>query len=141
MGIPVLPILNPSPTSLPIPSLRVIQCTSPEHPVSCIKPGLAIHFTYDILHVSMPFSHIIPPSSSLDWRSISHMVIYMFQCYSLKSIYFEHLIYVRYCKDGIEDNIYSKQNACSKGAYDILRYKIFYEYQNIINYTSDMSKV
>lgn len=38
--------------------------------------------------------------------------------------------------------IYIQNNACSKGAYDILRYKIFYEYQNIINkYTSDMSKV
>ena len=35
------------------------QGTSPEHPVSCIKPG-----------------HM---------RSISHMIIYMFQCYSLKS--------------------------------------------------------
>ena len=40
------------------------QCTSPEHPVSCIKPGLEIHFTYDIIHVSMPFSQIIPPSLS-----------------------------------------------------------------------------
>ena len=40
------------------------QCTSPKHPVSCIKPGLAIHFTYDNLHVSMPFSQIIPPSPS-----------------------------------------------------------------------------
>ena len=30
----------------------------------CIKPGLAIHFTYGNLHVSMPFSHIIPPSPS-----------------------------------------------------------------------------
>ena len=40
------------------------QYTSPKHPVSCIKPGLAIHFTYDILHVSMPFSHTIPPSPS-----------------------------------------------------------------------------
>ena len=40
------------------------QCTSPEHPVSCIKPGLAICFTYDILHVSMPFSHIILPLPS-----------------------------------------------------------------------------
>ena len=38
--------------------------TSPEHPVSCIKPGLGICFTYDILHVSMPFPHIIPPSPS-----------------------------------------------------------------------------
>ena len=41
------------------------QCTSPEHPVSCIKPGLAIRFTYDNLHVSMLFSHIIPPLPSL----------------------------------------------------------------------------
>ena len=40
------------------------QCTSPKHPVSCIEPGLVIHFTYDNLHVSMPFSHIIPPSPS-----------------------------------------------------------------------------
>ena len=40
------------------------QCTSPKHPVSCIKPGLAIRFIYDIIHVSMPFSQIIPPSPS-----------------------------------------------------------------------------
>ena len=31
------------------------QCTSPKLPVSCIEPGLAIHFLYDIIHVSMPF--------------------------------------------------------------------------------------
>ena len=40
------------------------QCTSPKDPVSCIEPGLVIHFTYDNLHVSMPFSHIIPLSPS-----------------------------------------------------------------------------
>ena len=40
------------------------QRTSPEHPVSCIGPGLAIHFTYDVIHVSMPFSQIISPSPS-----------------------------------------------------------------------------
>ena len=40
------------------------QCTSPKHPVSCIEPGLAIRFLYDIIHVSMPFSQIIPPSLS-----------------------------------------------------------------------------
>ena len=40
------------------------QCTSPEHPVSCIEPGLAIRFIYDIIHVSMPLSQIIPPSPS-----------------------------------------------------------------------------
>ena len=64
-GIHVFPILNPPPSSLPVPSLWVVpQWTSPKHPVSCIEPGLAIHFLYDIIHVSMPFSQIIPPSPS-----------------------------------------------------------------------------
>ena len=62
MGEHVFPILNLPPiSSHPSGSS---QRTSREHPVSCIKPGLAIHFTYDILHVSIPFSHIIPPSPS-----------------------------------------------------------------------------
>ena len=40
------------------------QRTSPKHPVSCIEPRLAIHFLYDIIHISMPFSQIIPPFPS-----------------------------------------------------------------------------
>ena len=40
------------------------QCTSPRHPISCIKSGLATRFIYDIIHISMPFSQIIPPSPS-----------------------------------------------------------------------------
>ena len=59
---------SPSWTPLPPPSPShpsgSSQCTNPEHPVSCVKPGLAIHFTYDILHVSMPFPQIFPPSPS-----------------------------------------------------------------------------
>ena len=39
------------------------QCTSPKLPVSCIEPGLAIRFLYDIIHVLTPFSQI-PPSLS-----------------------------------------------------------------------------
>ena len=39
------------------------QCTSPKHPASCIEPGLATRFIHDIIHVSMPFSQIFPPSS------------------------------------------------------------------------------
>ena len=54
------PLLPPSPSQ---PS-GSSQCTSPEHPVSCIKPGLEIRFIYDIIHVSMPFSQIIPPFRS-----------------------------------------------------------------------------
>ena len=74
----VLPYINKSPprvytcsqswTPLPPPSRYhpsgSSQCTSPKHPVSCIEPGLAIRFLYDIIHVSMPFSQIIPPSPS-----------------------------------------------------------------------------
>ena len=64
MGVHAFPNLNP----LPPPSLYhpsgSSQYTSPKHPVSCIEPGLVIHLIYDIIHVSMPFSQIIPPSTS-----------------------------------------------------------------------------
>ena len=56
-----------SPSWTPLPPLSPShpsgssQCTSP---VSCIEPGLVIHFTYDSLHVSVTFSHIILPSPS-----------------------------------------------------------------------------
>ena len=63
-GIHVFPILNPPPSSLPYHLSGRFQCTSPRHPVSCIEPGLATHFIYDIIHVSMPFSQIIPLSPS-----------------------------------------------------------------------------
>ena len=53
---------SPSWLSLPPPSpshpSASSQCSGPEHPVSCIEPGLA---------------------------TVSHMIIYMFQCYSLRS--------------------------------------------------------
>ena len=39
-------------------------CNSPKHPVSCIKHRLAIHFLHYCIHVSVPFSQIIPPSLS-----------------------------------------------------------------------------
>ena len=63
-GVHVFPILNHLPPPSTSHSSGSSQCTSPEHPVSCIKPGLAICFTYDNIHVSVPFSHIIPPSPS-----------------------------------------------------------------------------
>ena len=55
---------SPLPTSSPYHPSGSSQCTSPKHPVSCIEPGLAIRFLYNIIHVSMPFSQIIPPSPS-----------------------------------------------------------------------------
>ena len=77
------------------------QCTSPEHPVSCIKPGLVIRFTYDNIHVSMLFSQIIPPSPSpteskrLFYTSVSlslsHIQGY---CYHLSTF---HIYVLEYC--------------------------------------------
>ena len=60
MGVHGFPILNPPHTPLPITSLRIV-------------PVLRLTFS--------TLSH----KSNLDWQSVSHMVIYMFQCYSLKS--------------------------------------------------------
>ena len=72
---------SPSLTLLPPPSpyhpSGSSQCTSPKHPVSCIEPGLATRFIYDIIHVSMPLSQIIPPSPS-PTESWSHRRILFF---------------------------------------------------------------
>ena len=36
-------------------------------------------------HPRAPAPSTLSQASNLDWRSVSHMIIYMFQCYSLKS--------------------------------------------------------
>ena len=68
MNLPRVYTCFPSWTSLPPSSpyrpSGSSQCTSPKHPVSCIEHRLAIHFLHDSIHVSMPFSQIIPPSPS-----------------------------------------------------------------------------
>ena len=84
MNPPWVYTCSPSWTPLPPPSLYYpsgsSQCTSPKHPVSCIKPGLVIRFLYDIIHVSMPFSQIIPPSPS---PTESKRLFCTFECLAL----------------------------------------------------------
>ena len=66
MNLPRAYTCSQSQTPLPPPSSYHPSgsslCTSPKHPAPCIEPRLAIHSLYDIMHVSMPFSQIIPPS-------------------------------------------------------------------------------
>ena len=59
-----LPSWIPFPPPSPSHPSGLSQCTSFERPVSCIKLGLVIYFTYGNIHVSMLFSQITPPSHS-----------------------------------------------------------------------------
>ena len=95
-GVHVFPILNSPPASLYVPSLWVIPVHQPQ--ASCIEPGLVIHFIYDIIQVSMPFSQIIPPSPTESKRLfytsvtllLSHIQGY---CYHLSKFHIYVLVY------------------------------------------------
>ena len=55
---------HPEPPSHLSPHTISLGHPSAPPPISCIEPRLVIHFLYDIIYVSMPFSQIIPPSPS-----------------------------------------------------------------------------
>ena len=63
MNPPQVYMCSPSRTLLPPPSPHhpsgPSQCTSPKHPVSCIEPGLATRFIYDIILVVSAFQYAI----------------------------------------------------------------------------------
>ena len=104
MNPPQVYTCSPSWALLPPPSPNhpsgSSQCPSPKHPVSCIEPGLATRFIHDILHVSMPFSQIFPPSPSptesinLFYTSVS-LLLSRTQgyCYHLSKFHIYALVY------------------------------------------------
>ena len=104
MNLPQVYMCSPSRTLLPPPSpyhpTGSSQCSSPKHPVSCIEPGLATCFIYDIIHISMPFSQIIPPSPSpteskrLFYTSVSLLLSHIQgYCYHLYKFHIYVLVY------------------------------------------------
>ena len=102
MNLPRVYMCSPSSLHLSSPShpSGSSQCTSPKHRVSCIKSGLAILFTYDNIHVSIPFSQIISPSpfptesKRLFYTSVS-LLLSRIQgyCYHLSKFHIYVLVY------------------------------------------------
>ena len=99
-GIHVFPIPNPPPTSLPVPSLWVVPVHQPQASSIVIKPGLVTRFIYDIIHVSVPFSQIIPPSpcptesKRLCYTSVSLLLSHIQgYCYHLSKFHIYALVY------------------------------------------------
>ena len=62
------------------------QCTGPERPVSYIKLGLVICFTYGNIHASMLFSQIIPPSPSPQSPKVCSLHLCLFCCLAYRVI-------------------------------------------------------
>ena len=98
MGVHVFSILNPPPS--PSHPSGSSQCTSTKRPVSCIEPGLEIRFTCDNLHVSIPFSNIIPllpsptESKRLFYTSVSLLLTLIKRYhYHLSKIHIYVLVY------------------------------------------------
>ena len=98
MGVHVFPILNPPPTSLPIPSLWVIPVHQPR--ASCIlhRTWIGNSFLYDIIHVLMSFSQIIPrlllPQSPKDCSI--HLCLFCCLAYRVVVTIFLNSIYMLY---------------------------------------------
>ena len=107
MNLPGMYMSSQSWTILPPPSPYHLsgssECTSPKHPVSCTEPRLTIHFLHDIIHVSMPFSQIIPPSpsptesQSLFYPSVSRLLSHI-QGYRYHLSKF-HIYVLVYCSE------------------------------------------
>ena len=117
----MFPILNPPPSSIPIPSLWVIPVYQPQASSIVHRPGLAPHFIYDIINVSMPFSQIIPPSPSpteskkLFYTSVS-LLLSRIQGYHYHLSKF-HIYVLVYCT-GREGNGNPLQYSCLENPMD-----------------------
>ena len=78
-------------------------CTSTKHAVSCIGHRLVVRFLHDSIHVSMPFSQIIPTSPSpSESRSLLYTsVSFLLSCIQGHHCHFSkfHTYVLVYCID------------------------------------------
>ena len=95
MNLPRVYTCSQSWTPLPPPSpyhpSGSYQCTSPKHPVSCIRPGLVIHFICELRELVVDREALCAVICGVaksrtqlsDWSDL--IWLYMFQCHSPKS--------------------------------------------------------
>ena len=99
-GVHKFPILTPLPPPTPYHLSGSSLCTSAKHPVSCIEHRLAT-ILHDSVHISVPFSRIIPPSpapsesKNLFYTSVS-LLLSLIQCYHYHLSKF-HIYVLVYC--------------------------------------------
>ena len=81
------------------------QCTSPEHLVSCIEPGLAIYFTYMIQCYSLKSSHLhlLPQSPTVCYL---HLCLFCWLAYRIIVTIFLNSLYMH------SDQIRSVSQSC-----------------------------
>ena len=120
MNLPQVYTCSPSQSPLPPPSpyhpSGLSQCTSHKQPVSWIELGLAIRFIYDVMHVSMPFSQIIPPSPSpkeskrLFYTSVSLLLSHIQGChYHLSKFHINVFSSVQFSRSVLSDSLRSHE--------------------------------
>ena len=88
---------------------------SPKHSVSCIEPRMVICFLYDIIHVLMPFSQIIPPSPS---PTESKSLFYTSVSLLLSRIQGYHYHISKFCIYALEGNGNPLQHSCLENPMD-----------------------
>ena len=91
-GVHEFPILSPLPPLSPDHPSGSSQCTSPEHPVSCIEPGLATCFN-GILpnHPTLSLSHRV--QKTVLYISVSFAVSYAHYHYHLSKFHIYVLVH------------------------------------------------
>ena len=130
MNQPWVYMCSPSWPFLPLPSPShpsgSSQCTSPEHPVLCIEPGLVIYFTYDNIHwhsflnsncvFTYCFGFLIRLKKPALLRYNSHtMKFTLFRVDSLVVLFF-FTIFTNYAANNTNSKIFSsprKETLCS----------------------------